>query len=99
VADRLFEGEEAVLHVIERIVAPWVFGSTQRHLVWTRDFRTALGCRPDFLESLSRDCPMHPDEGLTRPGALGLCQAVYVELYRRIKKSLAPPSERARTQS
>ena len=44
VADRLFEGEEAVLHVIERIVAPWVSGSTQRHLGWTRDFRTARGC-------------------------------------------------------
>jgi hypothetical protein len=28
---------------------PWVSGSTQRHLGWTRDFRTALGCRPDFL--------------------------------------------------
>jgi hypothetical protein len=27
----------------------WVFGSTQRHLGWMRDFRTALGCRPDFL--------------------------------------------------
>jgi hypothetical protein len=24
----------------------WVSGSTQRHLGWTRDFRTALGCRP-----------------------------------------------------
>ena len=49
VADRLFEGEETVLHVIERIVAPWVSGSTQRHLEWTRDFRTALGCRPVFF--------------------------------------------------
>ena len=52
VTDGLFEGEEAVLHVIERIGRPWVFGSTQRHLGWTRDFRTALGCRPKFLAIL-----------------------------------------------
>jgi len=44
VAGRLFEGEEAVLHVIERIVArlaylPWVDAR----------LRPALGCRPDFL--------------------------------------------------
>jgi hypothetical protein len=50
VADRLFEGEKAGLHVIESIVGPWVFRSTQRHRAWTRDFRTALRCRPDFLE-------------------------------------------------
>jgi hypothetical protein len=49
--DRLFEGE-AVLHVIERIVAPLGFGSTQRHLGWTRDLRTALGCRPTLLAPL-----------------------------------------------
>jgi hypothetical protein len=48
VADRLFEGEEAVLHLIERIVTAWVYGSTQRHFEWTRDFGTALGCRPVF---------------------------------------------------
>ena len=30
VADRPFEGEEAVLHVIERIVGSWVFGSKRR---------------------------------------------------------------------
>jgi len=52
------EGEEAVLHVIERIVAPLVFGSTQRHLGWTRDFRTALGCRPNLLAPF---CAADPD--------------------------------------
>jgi len=50
--------------VIERIVAPLVFGSTPRHLGWTRDFRTALECRPDCLEPLSCGCPIHPDGGL-----------------------------------
>jgi hypothetical protein len=63
VADRLFEEEEAVLHVIERIVAPWVFGSTQRHLGWTRDFRTALGCRPKFLTPLY--CTVNRTKGLS----------------------------------
>jgi len=28
--DGLFEGEEAVAHLIERIVGPWAFGSTNR---------------------------------------------------------------------
>jgi hypothetical protein len=46
VADRLFEGEEAVLHVIERFVAPLGLGSTQRHLGWTRDFGRVSGADP-----------------------------------------------------
>jgi hypothetical protein len=41
VADRLFEGEEAVLHTIERIVPPLGLRVTQRHLGWTSDFRMA----------------------------------------------------------
>jgi len=45
----MFEGEEAVLHVIGRIVTLMGLGSTQRHLGWTRDFRTALGCRRNNL--------------------------------------------------
>jgi hypothetical protein len=44
VDDRLFEGEEAVLHVIERIVARLAFGSMLRHLGWMRDCQTAAGC-------------------------------------------------------
>jgi hypothetical protein len=47
VADRLFEGEEAVLNVIERSAAPWVSGSTQRHLGWTRDSGRLSGADPN----------------------------------------------------
>jgi pilus assembly protein CpaF len=45
VTDGLFEGEEAVLHVIERPRS--AFGSMSHHLGWMRDCRTAVGCRPD----------------------------------------------------
>jgi Flp pilus assembly CpaF family ATPase len=56
VVGRLFEGEEAVLHVIERIVAPLgrrVDGS----LPWVdaRLVGTAAGFRPTFLTPLF--CP------------------------------------------
>jgi hypothetical protein len=44
--DRLFEGEEAVLHVIERIVAPLGLPVDATSPWWTRDFRTAIECRP-----------------------------------------------------
>jgi len=53
VADRLFEGEEAVLHVIERIVAPLGLRVDSTSPWVTRDFRTALGCRPDFFAPFS----------------------------------------------
>jgi hypothetical protein len=53
VQDGLFEGEEAVLHVIERIVAPLgLSGSTSRRRMRTRDFRMAAGCIPDEVASL-----------------------------------------------
>jgi len=31
----------------------WASGSTRRHLGWTRDFRTARGCRPNLFAPLS----------------------------------------------
>jgi pilus assembly protein CpaF len=49
VAGRLFEGEEAVLHVIERIVAPLGLRVDEHHLGWMLDCRMAAGCRPTFL--------------------------------------------------
>jgi Flp pilus assembly CpaF family ATPase len=60
VADRLFEGEEAVLHVIERIVAPLGLRVDATSPWVDRDFRTARGCRPDFVEPLSRVLPGSP---------------------------------------
>jgi hypothetical protein len=44
-------GEEAVLNVIERIVARLGLRvDAKRHLGWTRDLRTALGCIPTALQ-------------------------------------------------
>ena len=44
VADGLFEGEEAVLHVISASLPRLAFGSMGRHLGWTRDLPMAAGC-------------------------------------------------------
>ena len=41
VPDGLFEGEEAVLHLIERSWGRWVSGSTNHRLGRMRDFRRA----------------------------------------------------------
>jgi hypothetical protein len=46
------EGEEAILHVIERIVARSASELTSRRHMRMRGFRTALGRRPDFLGPL-----------------------------------------------
>jgi hypothetical protein len=75
VVGRLFEGEEAVLHVIGRIVAPLGL-RVDATSPWV-DARLPGGsrCRPDFLEPLFRDYPIHPDGGLTRPGTRGLVGA------------------------
>jgi hypothetical protein len=78
VADRLFEEEEAVLHVFESIVDPWVFRSTQHHRGRTRDFRTALRCRPDFLEPFSALGPVLAAE---------LCGLVQIGSLRRISRT------------
>ena len=50
--DGLFEGEEAVLHVIERIVAPLGLRVDATSPWVERDFRMARGCRPDHLATL-----------------------------------------------
>jgi hypothetical protein len=47
----LFEREEAVLHVIERIVGPLGSGSMKRHHTWTRDCRTAAGVQTEILSA------------------------------------------------
>jgi hypothetical protein len=49
VDDCLFEGEEAVPHVIERIVAPLGLRVDAASPGWRRDCQMAAGCRPDFL--------------------------------------------------
>jgi hypothetical protein len=46
--DGLFEGEEAVLHVIERIVAPLGLRIDESSPWVDARLRTAVGCRPDF---------------------------------------------------
>jgi hypothetical protein len=54
VVDRLFE---AVLHLIERIVAPLGLGSMVRHLGWTRDFQTMIaGNRRSLAAITNRSC-------------------------------------------
>jgi pilus assembly protein CpaF len=46
--DGLFEGEETVLHVIERIVAPLGHRIDESSPWLDARLRTAVGCRPDF---------------------------------------------------
>jgi hypothetical protein len=70
VQDGLFEGEEAVLHVIERIVAP--LGLRVDESSPYADARLPDGSRVQtrFLRNpLSRACLIYSDGGFTRPGS------------------------------
>jgi hypothetical protein len=72
VTDGLFEGEEAVLHVIERIVAPLGL-RVDESSPWV-DARLSDGSRVQtrFLRTpFFRWCGIHPDGGLTPPGVRG----------------------------
>jgi Flp pilus assembly CpaF family ATPase len=51
---RLFEGEESVLRVIERIVARLGLRVDESSPWWMLDYRTTAGCTPQFLEPISR---------------------------------------------
>jgi Flp pilus assembly CpaF family ATPase len=51
VQDGLFEGEEAVLHVIERIVAPLGLRVDESSPYADARLPDGIGCRPKFLES------------------------------------------------
>ncbi len=67
--DRLFEREEAVLYVIERIVARLAYQVDAASHWWMRDCQTAAGTHP-FLEPLSRLPRTRPSrrlDGLPRP--------------------------------
>ena len=54
VTDVLFEGEEAVLRVIERIVAPLGLRVDESSPWVDADCRTVFGCTPTFLAPFSR---------------------------------------------
>jgi hypothetical protein len=65
-SDRLFEGEEAVLHVIERIVAPLGIRVSATSPWVDARLPDALGCRPDFLDPFL-GCRLVAFRGTKRP--------------------------------
>jgi hypothetical protein len=92
VADRLFEGEEAVLHVIERIVAHSVSGSTQRHLVGRR--RGLVDFHPCWAEPRSLAHPVK--NNLRGPRiAYTVCDLLPPSVYRPVSRNI--PTSTARS--